>query len=68
MEKADVGMGGANSQVLEIKKLNETMQRQRMEITRLRNLLDLTGAGKVVLDFDFGWFYSCKIKSSCFLT
>ncbi|XP_073907210.1 centriolin isoform X4 [Castor canadensis] len=44
MEKADVGMGGANSQVLEIKKLNETMQRQRMEITRLRNLLDLTGA------------------------
>ncbi|XP_062938195.1 centriolin isoform X2 [Cynocephalus volans] len=43
-EKADVGTGGANSQVPEIEKLNETMERQRTEIARLRNLLDLTGA------------------------
>nr|XP_045007187.1 centriolin isoform X2 [Jaculus jaculus] len=43
MEKADVGARGANSQVLEIEKLNEIMERQRTEITRLRNLLDLTG-------------------------
>lgn len=52
MEKVDVGPGVANSHVLEMEKLNETMERQRTEITRLRNLLDLTGAGKV-LGFDF---------------
>ncbi|KAM5298926.1 LOW QUALITY PROTEIN: centriolin [Ctenodactylus gundi] len=45
IEKADTGTGGANSQVLEIEKLSETMERQRTEITRLRNLLDLAGAG-----------------------
>nr|XP_023400752.1 centriolin isoform X5 [Loxodonta africana] len=44
MEKADAGTLLANSQVLEISKLNETMERQRTEIARLRNLLDLTGA------------------------
>ncbi|XP_077626080.1 centriolin isoform X2 [Crocuta crocuta] len=44
MEKVNVGPGGANSQVLEVEKLNETMERQRTEIARLRNLLDLTGA------------------------
>ncbi|KAM4877369.1 centriolin [Thomomys bottae] len=43
MEKADVGTRQSNLQVLEIKKLKETMERQRTEITRLRNLLDLTG-------------------------
>ncbi|XP_045052902.2 centriolin isoform X5 [Desmodus rotundus] len=43
MEKADTGTRGADSQVLEIEKLNETMERQRTEITRLRNLLDFTG-------------------------
>ncbi|KAB0400943.1 hypothetical protein E2I00_015428, partial [Balaenoptera physalus] len=47
MEKVEVGTRGANSQVLEIEKLSETMERQRKEISRLRNLLDLTGAGKV---------------------
>ncbi|XP_053060674.1 centriolin isoform X3 [Acinonyx jubatus] len=45
MEKVDVGPGVANSHVLEMEKLNETMERQRTEITRLRNLLDLTGSG-----------------------
>ncbi|XP_043421379.1 centriolin isoform X4 [Prionailurus bengalensis] len=45
MEKVDVGPGVANSHVLEMEKLNETMERQRTEIARLRNLLDLTGAG-----------------------
>ncbi|XP_066896940.1 centriolin isoform X8 [Kogia breviceps] len=44
MEKVEVGTRGANSQVLEVEKLNETMERQRKEIARLRNLLDLTGA------------------------
>ncbi|XP_044120941.1 centriolin isoform X2 [Neovison vison] len=44
MEKIDVGTGGAHSQVVEMEKLNETMERQRTEIARLRNLLDLTGA------------------------
>uniref|UniRef100_A0A8C8YH74 Centriolin n=1 Tax=Prolemur simus TaxID=1328070 RepID=A0A8C8YH74_PROSS len=44
MEKADVGIGGTNSQVLEFEKLHETMERQRTEIARLRNILDLTGA------------------------
>ncbi|XP_037351214.1 centriolin isoform X2 [Talpa occidentalis] len=43
MEKVDVGTGGTDSQVLEIEKMNETMTRQRTEIARLRNLLDLTG-------------------------
>ncbi|XP_017358795.1 centriolin isoform X2 [Cebus imitator] len=43
MEKTGVGTGGANSQVLEIEKLNETMERQRTEIARLKNILDLTG-------------------------
>nr|XP_051698403.1 centriolin isoform X3 [Oryctolagus cuniculus] len=43
-EKANVGTGAANAQVLEIEKLNETMERQRTEIARLRNLLNLTGA------------------------
>ncbi|XP_054357245.1 centriolin isoform X18 [Pongo pygmaeus] len=42
MEKTGVGTG-ANSQVLEIEKLNETMERQRTEIARLQNVLDLTG-------------------------
>ncbi|KAI4573905.1 hypothetical protein MJT46_005145 [Ovis ammon polii x Ovis aries] len=44
MEKVEVGTRGASSQVLEIEKLNETMEKQRREIARLRNLLDLTGA------------------------
>ncbi|XP_006890811.1 PREDICTED: centriolin [Elephantulus edwardii] len=44
MEKADAGTVVANSHMLEINKLNETMERQRTEIARLRNLLDLTGA------------------------
>uniref|UniRef100_A0A5F4VSM4 Centriolin n=1 Tax=Callithrix jacchus TaxID=9483 RepID=A0A5F4VSM4_CALJA len=43
MEKTGVSTGGANSQVLEIEKLNETMERQRTEIARLKNILDLTG-------------------------
>ncbi|XP_036117011.1 centriolin isoform X4 [Molossus molossus] len=46
MEKADVGTRGTDSQALGIEKLNETMERQRTEIARLRNLLDLTGADK----------------------
>lgn len=44
MEKVDVDSKGADSQVLEIEKLNEIMERQRTEITRLRGLLDFTGA------------------------
>uniref|UniRef100_A0A673TRV8 Centriolin n=1 Tax=Suricata suricatta TaxID=37032 RepID=A0A673TRV8_SURSU len=44
IEKVDVDPGGANPQVLEVEKLNETMERQRTEIARLRNLLDLAGA------------------------
>lgn len=39
------------------------MERQRTEITRLWNLLDLTGAGKV-LCFDFG-SGSVVLKSNC---
>ena len=46
--------------MLEMEKLNETMERQRTEIARLRNLLDLTGAGKV-LGFDLG----IGFKNSC---
>nr|XP_045229687.1 centriolin isoform X7 [Macaca fascicularis] len=42
MEKTGVGTG-SNSQVLEIEKLKETMERQRIEIARLQNVLDLTG-------------------------
>uniref|UniRef100_H0X846 Centriolin n=1 Tax=Otolemur garnettii TaxID=30611 RepID=H0X846_OTOGA len=44
MEKADAATGGVNSQVLEFEKLNETMERQRTEIARLRNVLDFIGA------------------------
>nr|XP_020749240.1 centriolin [Odocoileus virginianus texanus] len=44
MEKVEVGTRGASSQVLEIEKLNEAMEKQRRDIARLRNLLDLTGA------------------------
>ncbi|XP_066112439.1 centriolin isoform X1 [Saccopteryx bilineata] len=43
MEKVDVGTKGADAQVLEVQKLHETMERQRTEIARLRNLLDLSG-------------------------
>ena len=66
MEKVDVGTGGANSQVLDIEKLNETMERQRTEIARLRNLLDFTGAGKV-LGFDLGSDFknNCSKIKSC---
>lgn len=68
MEKVEVGTRGANSQALEIEKLNETMERQRKEIARLQNLLDLTGAGKV-LGFDFGsGFVVLKLNHRvCFL-
>ncbi|XP_004849518.1 centriolin isoform X1 [Heterocephalus glaber] len=44
VEKADVSTGGANSRVLELESLKEIMERQRAEITRLRSLLDFTGA------------------------
>ncbi|XP_045152487.1 centriolin isoform X2 [Echinops telfairi] len=44
MEKAEAGTLVASSQVLEMDKLNETMERQRTEIVRLRNLLDITEA------------------------
>ena len=63
MEKVDAGTRGTNSQVLEIEKLNETMERQRTEIARLRNLLDLTGAGKV-LPVDFGSGFVVVLKSN----
>lgn len=49
MENADLGSKGANSQLLEIKMLNEVMAKQRAEITRLRDVLNLTGTGKVLL-------------------
>lgn len=66
MEKVDVGTGGANSQVLEMEKLNETMERQRTEIARLRNLLDLTGAGKILgFDLGSGFKNSCSKIKSC---
>ncbi|XP_007646619.1 centriolin isoform X4 [Cricetulus griseus] len=45
MENADLGSKGANSQLLEIKMLNEVMAKQRAEITRLRDVLNLTGTG-----------------------
>ncbi|MEJ1275058.1 TNF receptor-associated factor 1 [Cricetulus griseus] len=41
----DLGSKGANSQLLEIKMLNEVMAKQRAEITRLRDVLNLTGTG-----------------------
>ncbi|XP_060056053.1 centriolin isoform X2 [Erinaceus europaeus] len=48
LEMEKVGSAGvhgeAHPQVLEIQKLNETMEKQRTEIKRLRNLLDLTEA------------------------
>ncbi|XP_075416539.1 centriolin isoform X2 [Tenrec ecaudatus] len=44
MEKAEAGTLVASAQVLDVDKLNETMDRQRTEIVRLRNLLDLTEA------------------------
>ncbi|XP_028741920.1 centriolin isoform X5 [Peromyscus leucopus] len=43
MENADVGSKGATSQLLEMETLNETMAKQRAEITRLRDVLNLTG-------------------------
>nr|XP_021509349.1 centriolin isoform X3 [Meriones unguiculatus] len=46
MENADVGSKGANSQLLEIKALNEAMAKQKAEITRLRDVLSLTGIDK----------------------
>ncbi|XP_029392329.1 centriolin isoform X8 [Mus pahari] len=46
MENADVGAKGANSQLLEIEALNEAMAKQRAEITRLRDVLHLTGTGE----------------------
>ncbi|XP_055283759.1 centriolin isoform X2 [Moschus berezovskii] len=44
MEKVEVGTRGASSQVLEIEKLSETMEKHRTETARLRRLLDLAGA------------------------
>lgn len=46
MENADVDSKGANSQLLEIKALNEAMAKQKAEITRLRDVLSLTGIDK----------------------
>ncbi|KAL1785573.1 centriolin isoform X1, partial [Sigmodon hispidus] len=43
MENADVGLKGANSQLLEIENLKEAMVKQRAEIIRLRDILNLTG-------------------------
>ncbi|XP_059116130.1 centriolin isoform X2 [Peromyscus eremicus] len=43
MENADVGSKGATSQLLEMETLNEAMAKQRAEITRLRDVLNLTG-------------------------
>ena len=60
MEKVEVGTRGTSSQVLEIEKLNEAMEKQRRDIARLRNLLDLTGAGKVLGS-------GVKIRSSCWV-
>ncbi|KAK7802512.1 hypothetical protein U0070_018251, partial [Myodes glareolus] len=42
-ENAGVGSKGANSQLLEIEMLNEAMAKQRAEIMRLRDVLNLTG-------------------------
>ncbi|XP_010806632.2 centriolin isoform X1 [Bos taurus] len=44
MEKVEAGTQGASSQALEIERWNETMERQRREIARLRDSLDRTGA------------------------
>lgn len=49
MENAHVGSKGANLQLLEI-----AMAKQRAEITRLRDVLNLTGTGKVLLGCDSG--------------
>lgn len=46
MENAHVGSKGANLQLLEIEALKEAMAKQRAEITRLRDVLNLTGTGK----------------------
>ncbi|CAH6788965.1 centriolin isoform X3 [Phodopus roborovskii] len=46
MENADLGTKGANSQMLEIKMLNKAIAKQRAEITRLRDVLNLTGTGE----------------------
>ncbi|XP_053512496.1 centriolin isoform X4 [Artibeus jamaicensis] len=43
LEKAETGTRGADSRVLEVEKLNETLERQRTETARLRKLLDLAG-------------------------
>ncbi|XP_075842101.1 centriolin isoform X1 [Microtus pennsylvanicus] len=42
-ENAGVGSKGADSQLLEMEMLNEAMAKQRAEITRLRDVLHLTG-------------------------
>lgn len=54
MENAHVGSKGANLQLLEIEALKEAMAKQRAEITRLRDVLNLTGTGKVLLGCDSG--------------
>ncbi|XP_031225834.1 centriolin isoform X2 [Mastomys coucha] len=46
IENADFGAKGENSQLLEIEALNEAMAKQRAEITRLRDVLNLTGTDK----------------------
>ncbi|XP_076784701.1 centriolin isoform X4 [Arvicanthis niloticus] len=46
IENADLGSKGANSQLLEIEALNKAMAKQRAEITRLRDVLNLTGTDK----------------------
>ncbi|XP_028640905.1 centriolin isoform X8 [Grammomys surdaster] len=43
VENADLGSKGANSQLLEIEALNKAMAKQRAEITRLWDVLNLTG-------------------------
>ena len=62
MENADLGAKGANSQLLEIEALNEAMAKQRAEIARLRDVLNLTETGKVLLGFDSGWFCNYKTQ------
>ncbi|XP_052038263.1 centriolin isoform X9 [Apodemus sylvaticus] len=46
MENADFGPNGANSQLLEIEALTEAVARQKAEIARLRDVLNLTGTDK----------------------
>lgn len=69
MENADVGAKGANSQLLEIEALNEAMAKQRAEITRLRDVLNLTGTGKILSGFDSGWccHYKTQVPSPAFI-